>query len=142
MKYSIIRKHYIEAGHRVYGHSGKCANLHGHSYEFEFIITNDKLDELGMVIDFSIIKNTICNWLDENYDHRLLIWEKDSIAHQLQDIDKSVVLVPYNPTAENIAKYLLDEVGPMLLKNYDITLSSVSIRETNKCSANIQLNNL
>lgn len=141
MKYNIIRKHYIEAGHRVYGHLGKCANLHGHSYEFEFTLSSDKLDELGMVIDFSVIKNTICNWLDDNYDHRLLIWEQDPIAMQLQNIDSSVILVPYNPTAENIAKYLLSEVGPMLLKKYDIKLSSVSIRETNKCLANIQLDN-
>jgi 6-pyruvoyltetrahydropterin/6-carboxytetrahydropterin synthase len=135
MQYNIVRTHHIEAGHRLFGHQGKCANLHGHSYEFEFTISSTKLDDMGMVIDFSVIKDTIGQWLDNNYDHRLLIWEKDPIAQQLLLLDNSVVLVPYNPTAENIALYLLNNVSPMLLNNYGVIVSMVAIRETNKCLA-------
>ena len=107
--YTIIRKHEIHTGHRVYGHLGKCQNLHGHSYIIHFHCTATKLNELGMVIDFSIIKNTLCQWLDDNYDHRMLIWQEDPIAHSLKAIDTTVTLVPYNPTAENIANYLLNK---------------------------------
>ena len=138
-KFSVIRKHEIHTGHRVYGHQGKCRNLHGHSYVFHFHCSSDKLNDLGMVIDFGIIKHTLCQWLEDNYDHRMILWEQDPYALQLAQIDPSVVIVPYNPTAENIAEYVLTKVAPELLHGTQITVTKIVLEETSKCSASCEL---
>ena len=43
------------AGHRLLGHEGKCANLHGHNYLIQFHVTGNEIDELGRVVDFGVI---------------------------------------------------------------------------------------
>ena len=126
------RYHDISCGHLVSGHSGKCKNLHGHNYRIHFQCTGEVVD--GMVIDFAVIKSTLCQWLEDNWDHRFLVWEKDPIKSYLLDIDRTVVVAPFNPTAENMAQYLLDVVGPKLLPP-EVLLIKVLVEETRKCSA-------
>lgn len=128
------RYHDISCGHRVYGHESKCAHLHGHNYRIYFVCSGD-LDSIGRVIDFSVIKSRLCLWLEENFDHRFLIWEKDPIANDLLKLDPKVVFVPFNPTAENIAKFLVEEIAPKQLKDTGVTLIRCSVEETRKCSA-------
>lgn len=138
-KFFAIRKHEIHAGHRVYGHSGKCQSLHGHSYIIHFYCQATQLDQLGMVIDFSIIKSTLCQWLEDNYDHRMLIWDQDPLGIKLKELDPKVCIVPYNPTAENIAHHLLTTIAPQLLKPHNIQVVKVIVEETSKCSASCEL---
>jgi 6-pyruvoyltetrahydropterin/6-carboxytetrahydropterin synthase len=128
------RYHDIACGHRVYGHESKCANLHGHNYRIHFTVSG-KLDALGRVMDFSAIKELLCHWLEEHWDHRFLLWEKDPALTMLRDIDPSVVAVPFNPTAENISNHLLTVIGPQQLADTDIKLVSVVVEETRKCSS-------
>lgn len=134
------RYHDISCGHRVYGHEGKCQYLHGHNYRIHFKCAAPKLDILGRVIDFSVIKSSLCEWLENNWDHRFLVWAEDPLCSYLKDIDKTVVVVPFNPTAENMALYLLEEIGPRLLNGLRVTLSMVRVEETRKCSAVVALN--
>lgn len=134
------RYHDISCGHRVVGHEGKCRYLHGHNYRIHFTIATESLDEVGRVLDFSVIKEKLCMWLEENYDHKFLIWEKDDLLPALQEItEESLVVVPYNPTAENIAMYLVQTVGPQQLKDTYATLISCRVEETAKCSATFSL---
>jgi len=128
------RYHDISCGHRVYGHESKCAYLHGHNYRVTFTI-NGELDSIGRVLDFSVIKEKLCYWLEENYDHRFLVWENDPDATKLKEIDSSVVMVPFNPTAENIAKHLVEVVAPLVLEGTGTTLLRCRVEETRKCSA-------
>ena len=134
-KIFAIRKHEIHTGHRVYGHPGKCKSLHGHSYIIHFYCEGNKLNELGMVVDFGIIKETLCKWLDDNYDHKMLIWEGDPIHIPLRKIEQGIVVVPFNPTAENIAYFLLNTIAPDLLKDTGINVTKVTVEETSKCRA-------
>jgi 6-pyruvoyltetrahydropterin/6-carboxytetrahydropterin synthase len=138
---TATRKHEIHSGHRVHGHGGKCQHLHGHQYVFTMhcAANNHKLDKLGMVIDFGDIKSRLCEWLEECWDHRFLIWQNDPYAEHLQAIDPYVVLVPFNPTAENIAEYFVTRVAPMRLSGTGITLVSCTVNETSKCSATFTL---
>lgn len=143
------RYHDFSAGHRVAGHESKCAFLHGHNYRVHFKCQAPALDSLGRVIDFSVIKSTLCNWLEENWDHRFLAWNDDPILRTLypscspggmvDDYTRvlldSIVFVPFNPTAENMALHLLREVGPRLLQGSGVVLVEVRIEETRKCSA-------
>lgn len=129
------RYHDISVGHRVHKHESKCRHLHGHNYRIHFHCEADQLDEVGRVIDFSVIKEKLCMWTEKHWDHRMLIWMDDPLAQKLLDIDSMVVLVPFNPTAENIAMYLVNEVGPRQLQGTGVRLAEVTIEETAKCHA-------
>jgi 6-pyruvoyltetrahydropterin/6-carboxytetrahydropterin synthase len=129
------RYHDISCGHRVVGHEGKCVNLHGHNYRVHFTCQAEELDSIGRVIDFGIIKSRLCQWLEMHWDHKMLIWEEDAWLPKLKEIDNTVLAVPFNPTAENIAKHLVDVVGPQMLKGTGCTLIECVVEETRKCSA-------
>jgi len=125
-------------GHTVTGDGGKCANLHGHRYRFHFKVAADrnKLDALGMVVDFSVIKDTLCRWLDQTWDHKFMVWREDERAFKLNALDRngSVIIVEFNPTVENIAAHFLEEVAPSLLPS-GYTLVELVVNATLKCSA-------
>ena len=131
------RYHDFCAGHRVYGHESKCAHLHGHNYRVHFKIARmDHLDSVGRVLDFSLIKEKLSNWLEENYDHKFLIWVEDPLKNMLFDLDpEGVIFTPFNPTAENIAQYLVETIAPQQLKGTNCVLIECKIEETRKCSA-------
>lgn len=143
------RYHDISCGHRVCGHETKCRFLHGHNYRITFTCTAEALDGLGRVIDFSVIKETLCEWLEQNWDHKMLLWERDPLLAQMQALDtagpafqalagafgESVVAVPFNPTAENMAAHLLSVIGPHYLTGTGVRLVRVRVEETRKCSA-------
>lgn len=136
----IERYHDISCGHRVVEHESKCKHLHGHNYRIFFRVTADTLDPLGRIVDFSVIKETLCNWLEDEWDHKYLLWEKDPYLPTLSALSpESIVTVPFNPTAENMADYLLREVGPQLLSGHHCTLVSCRVEETRKCSATASL---
>lgn len=140
---SVTRTHEICAGHRVVGHEGKCKNLHGHNYQFEFTLESDELDGVGRVVDFSVVKTIFCNWLESNWDHKMLLWEQDPLVEffnhyihiALGRKDMSwIVPLPFNPTVENLAIYL-GSVAPNILLYTGLRLVELRIWETSKCCA-------
>lgn len=160
------RYHDFSCGHRVHGHEGKCALIHGHNYRAHFDVEAERLDAVGRVLDFSKINTLLCHWLEDNWDHRFLAWDSDVLMWRIKDaarlaasglttqsvsetegirrdamemLNDSIVWVPFNPTAENMALYLLKVVGPKQLAGTGIRLSSVRIDETRKCSASALL---
>ena len=136
MKITVERYHDISCGHRVVGHESKCRNLHGHNYRITFICEAATLDDMGRVVDFGVIKSTLCQWLEDVWDHKFLIWEKDPWVNACLELDaESFVLVPFNPTAENMAMFLLAQIGPYLLSGKGVELVRVVVEETRKCSA-------
>lgn len=137
--YSITRIHEIHCGHRVVNHEGKCCHLHGHSYIFHLTCVSSDLDEFGRAIDFSVIKNLICKWLDDNWDHRLILWAEDPWLDKLREIDSAVVTIPYNPTVENLSRFLVEIIGPKLFQGLNVVLAKVTLEETSKCSATYTL---
>ena len=132
--YRVSRYHDICCGHRVYGHESKCAHLHGHNYRIHFLCESEALDKVGRVIDFSVIKERLCMWIEHNWDHRFLIWEKDPAAIALQKLDSAVEIVSFNPTAEAMAKFLF-ELGNVKLEGSGVKLVRVTVEETAKCQA-------
>jgi len=138
--HTICRILEIDAGHRVVGHEGKCASLHGHRYKFEIYATADDLDNIGRVIDFSILKEVIGNWLEHNWDHAMILWEEDPVAYLWQSdalSDQKFFALPYNPTAENLASYLFEE-AEKLLKPYGVRVIKIVCWETPNCFAIVE----
>lgn len=147
------RYHDISCGHRVVGHESKCRHLHGHNYRIHFVCQAE-LDNIGRVIDFTAIKEKLCMWVEDNWDHKFLAWERDTLMQQIagmtsaygakitsdenpadEMLSASMVWTPFNPTAENMAQYLVDVIGPMQLEGTGVKLVTCRVEETMKCSA-------
>ena len=146
MNVTVMRQVKFCAGHRLLGHEGKCANLHGHNYVVEFHVTGSEIDELGRVVDFQVINQLFKGWIDENWDHGFLIWRKDENALQaLRQVEPNRIYeLPYNPTAENMARYLIQQVAPRLMatiKGYDLQCTKVVVWETENSSAEVSVDN-
>ena len=142
MSITVMRQVKFCAGHRLLGHEGKCANLHGHNYLVQFHVTGNEVDELGRVVDFGVINKLFKGWIDDYWDHGFIIWEADSNAlDALEQVrPNKIYRLPYNPTAENMARYLIDEIGPGLIatiKGYDLRLTKVVVWETENASAEV-----
>jgi 6-pyruvoyltetrahydropterin/6-carboxytetrahydropterin synthase len=134
------RYHDFSYGHRVVGHEGKCIYLHGHNGRVHFHCRAHTLDAVGRVIDFSVINARLCQWVEQKWDHRFLMWEQDLLLPHLRKVyPSSIVIVPFNPTAENLATHLLRVIGPMQMADTDVTLFKVVFEETRKCSASDEL---
>jgi 6-pyruvoyltetrahydropterin/6-carboxytetrahydropterin synthase len=137
---TVKRYHDCSFGHRVVGHEGACAHIHGHNYRIWFTCASAQLDQIGRVIDFSVIKTLLCEWLEANWDHRFVAWEHDPMLEGLRALDpEGVVSVPFNPTAEDLAAHLLEVVGPTALAGTGVVLVKVKVEETRKCSAMAEL---
>lgn len=144
---TITRRIEFDYGHRVLGHEGKCKHLHGHRGVAEITVSGD-LDPLGRVIDFSVLKSVVGKWVDDNWDHNMLLHPKDPLCGLGQSGQVSPLWMeqifngkePYvfppetNPTAENIAR-VLGEKAIELLKPYHIEVVGVRVFETPNCWA-------
>ena len=89
--YTLRTKRHFDAGHFLRDYDGKCANKHGHRWDFEVVIEGDELDKLGMLVDFTIVKGAMKK-VEDMFDHTFL---NDLPAFIIQ-----------NPTAENIARVI------------------------------------
>jgi len=99
----------INSAHRLVGYEGCCHNVHGHNWRFVVELEGEELDGIGILVDFRLVKNTI-----KELDHKTLLWncfENEKLIKVLEEIDKdSVVKLPFNPTAENLATYIRDKI--------------------------------
>ncbi len=117
-------------GHRLMDYDGKCANLHGHNARVLIEISSEKLNHLGMVIDFFEIRKVIGAWIDKTLDHKTILSEKDPLAEILQKAGESIVVIKGNPTAEALAKMIFDEA-----RRERLPVSRVTLWETeNSCA--------
>lgn len=122
----------FEAAHRIFGHQGRCENLHGHRYVCNFTFSTSKLDKLGMVIDFSEIKKVLGKWIKDNLDHNVILHKKDTnLIKAIENCTKQKIYkLKKNPTVENLALHLLEDICPKLFKKHNVPCISVEIEET------------
>lgn len=111
----------FDAAHRLSFHKGKCYNLHGHTYKLCLTLACEDLEK-DMVLDFYEIKK-ILNEVVERYDHTTILYEGDEKNYKLFDamskLGLRVLLFPYEPTVENMAKHfmkLFQECGLPVIK--------------------------
>jgi len=83
-----------------------------------------------MVADFIDIKNTIGEWIETTLDHRTILEERDPLANVLREHGESVLMLPVEPTAENLAKLIYEQA-----EQFGLPVCSVSFWETKKCAA-------
>ena len=116
--YSIKIEADFSSAHNLRGYKGKCEELHGHNWKVEAVVESKALDKAGMVMDFHDLKaylGAILDKLDHKYLNNLPYFKK------------------FNPTSENIAKYIYDRV-----KGQGVRVKSVTVWEAHNSSATYQ----
>jgi len=117
-------------GHRLLNYQGKCRHLHGHNGKALVTVEAPRLDERGMVFDFSDIKRVVTGWIDEHLDHRMLLHRDDPIVPVLQECGEPMYLMNVNPTAENIAQLIFE-----IAAGQGFPVVEVRLWETPHCQA-------
>ena len=105
----------FNAAHNLKGYRGRCEQLHGHNWRVEVVVAQKNLNKIGMLIDFKEIKsrlNKVLDRLDHRYLNRLSYFKR------------------INPTSENIAKYIYDNLKPQISN-----LKLVAVWESDNSSA-------
>lgn len=126
--YSVERSHSACIAHRLLGHQGKCRFVHGHNYVFTVRLESPYLNSLEMVMDFSDIKTFWDKWIDENWDHSIILNKADPLLGYFRKASKNspvlseilgdrVIAFDGNPTAERMAEYLAKLVRDYLWRN-------------------------
>ncbi len=131
----ITKEIEIDMGHRVTNHKSKCASMHGHRYKIEvgvedrIIATKGASDE-GMVIDFGDLKEIMMEQIDKKFDHGFVLWGGDPLCDALLEDEKTkLVMVPFIPTAEQLAEHWFTLLK-YPLKDRMIKLKHVKVYET------------
>jgi len=128
--YRVTREITFCYGHRLLNYEGKCKNLHGHNGRAVITLAADELDALGMVLDFSQIKEVVSKWIDETLDHKMLLHRDDPVIPFLQQLHEPLCVLEVNPTAENIARLIYD-----FAVSQKFPVVEVNLWETENCFA-------
>jgi len=107
--YTVTETVHFCYGHRLLEYQGKCIHPHGHNGRVEIELAADRLDRLGMVVDFSEIGDAMKQWIEDNLDHRMLLREDDPLCEVLRGMGEPFHVMKVNPTAEAIARAIYDE---------------------------------
>ncbi len=107
------------AGHALRNYRGKCENVHGHNYRCQVSVEGTALDDIGLLVDFVELKRIVHAVLDR-MDHQWL--------NEFPPFDK------LNPSAENMARYIYEEVAAALPAREGVRLASVRLWETDTAS--------
>jgi len=134
--YRVTREIPFCYGHRLLNYQGKCRNLHGHNGRAVITIESEDLDQLGMVMDFSEIKKVVSAWIDETFDHRMILHKDDPAIPGLRALNEPIQVIDENPTAETIARLIFEFV-----KKSGFPVTEVKLWETDSCYATYTLEN-
>lgn len=134
------RKIEFDSAHRLINHEGKCKLMHGHRYVLEASFTANELDEVGRVIDFSVIKDLLGSWINSNLDHNtILSWQDKKLGDEIEKItNQKIYYINQNPTAENIAKHLLEDICPKIFADHQVKCIAIKLYETPNCYAYVE----
>ena len=133
---ALLRRLRFCAGHRLWRHESKCAYLHGHNYAVDVEVVPGTggavVDDVGRIVDFSLIKSRLLGWLDAHWDHAFILFVDDAeaIAAVRASRPSKLFLLPWNPTAENMARYLVEVVCPGVLSDLGVVARKVTVWET------------
>ena len=94
--YEVKKRIEVSAAHKLeLSYDSKCTNLHGHNWIIDVYLRSETLNSDGMVMDFTHIKKAV----QDKLDHKVI-----------NDV------VDFNPTAENLAKYICDSLEPFCFR--------------------------
>lgn len=116
--YEIKVKGSFSSAHNLREYKGKCEAIHGHNWKVEVILESENLNSEGMVLDFKLAKKLLNQVLDK-LDHKYI--------NKIEPFNK------VNPTSENIAKFIFQEMREKI--GDDLKVKKVTVWETENSSA-------
>jgi 6-pyruvoyltetrahydropterin/6-carboxytetrahydropterin synthase len=127
----VTKRFTIDMAHALFGYDGPCKNIHGHTYHLSVTLIGTPIEQttdvkLGMVIDFGDLKKVVKGMILDHFDHALVLNEEApySKSEIISNEFEKVMLVPYQPTCENLLLHFLD----LLKDHFSDGPSLVSIR--------------
>ncbi len=117
--YDLMIETQFSSAHQLRGYKGKCENLHGHNWRVQVTVSSDKLDDIGIVIDFHELKK-ITSEVVSSLDHSFL--------------NEVFPFTEINPSSENIAKWIFESTKKKLDED-QCNISSVTVWENETASA-------
>jgi 6-pyruvoyltetrahydropterin/6-carboxytetrahydropterin synthase len=125
----------FETAHALLGYDGACRHIHGHSYKLVVTVIGKPLQDdnhpkNGMVMDFGDLKKLVNEQVIDRFDHALLLHENapELLVKQLQQNQENLVLLPYQPSCENMLLDIKNQLQNSLPTN--IKLHSLLLSET------------
>lgn len=117
--YEVSIKTSFSAAHHLRGYQGSCESPHGHNWDVEVWVRGSCLDDVGMLVDFRVLRG----WVNE------VIAELDH-----KDLNVVSALGGRNPTSENLAAYLHGQITARL-KDARLRVHRVRVHETRGAAA-------
>ena len=131
-----------DTGHRVPNHKSKCRHMHGHRYRWDAelegdVVTLGGVSDEGMLMDFSDVSAILNEYIHDVVDHAFIVYESDKealVALSHMGDEHRTLIVPFIPTAENLAKWAFEKVEPHISSTYgnSLKLHAFHVRETPK----------
>ncbi len=116
--YELVVEKTFAGAHNLRGYDGDCEKLHGHNWKVEVTLKTEKLNELGMVMDFKVVKKKLGEILSR-FDH--------SYLNELSEFKQE------NPTTENVSKIIYNNLSEQLPP--EVFVAKVKTWESEKCAA-------
>ncbi len=110
---------HFAAAHQLKESKGPCEDLHGHNWKIEVCVISETLDDVGLAIDFGVLKRHV-NGVVATLDHKFLN-DLEAFKHQ-------------NPSSENIARFIADQLA-LSLNDQEVKISRVTAWESETACA-------
>lgn len=117
--YELMIESQFASAHQLRGYKGKCEDLHGHNWRVQVTVSSDKLNDIGIVVDFHDLKAMV-NEVVSSLDHTFL--------------NELFPFTEKNPSSENIARWIYETVKKKIGKDH-YSISSVTVWESETASA-------
>ncbi|HZT71050.1 MAG TPA: 6-carboxytetrahydropterin synthase QueD [Terriglobia bacterium] len=117
--FEVSVEYTFAAGHALRGYRGKCENVHGHNYKLRVTVQGEKLNSIGLLMDFADLRAAVRS-LVERFDHQFL-----------NDLEPFREI---NPSAENLAWYVGTELQREI-RQQGLSVNNVTVWETDTTSA-------
>jgi 6-pyruvoyltetrahydropterin/6-carboxytetrahydropterin synthase len=109
----------FEMAHAIFGYSGKCKNIHGHSYVLHVTVTNssghnDFIPGSGFIMDFKELKKIVNEKVIQELDHRLVLSDEYLKLNRAYESAENILKWNVEPSAENILIYVKQQIETAL----------------------------
>ena len=116
--YELSIETQFAAAHQLRGYKGKCENMHGHNWRVQVSISSEKLNDIGIVMDFHDLK-------------KITIEAVSSLDHAY--LNEVFPFTEINPSSENIAKWIFESLKKRL--EGSVKVNSITVWESENSSA-------
>ena len=116
--FELVVKTEFAAAHRLREYEGACENLHGHNYKIDVVLRGERLNDIGVLIDFKDVKAALAEIVGR-LDHVFL--------NETEPFDE------VNPKAENMAKHICEQLAAAMPDA--VAVKSVAVWESDRCGA-------